>query len=277
MPERKKYRTICADPPWEIGDFPANLHAQGAGTTPCPYPTMTLDEIKALPVKSLADNRDADAHLYLWTTAGFLRDSYDVAEAWGFKPMYPLVWCKAPKGRGLGGQFQSNIEFALFCRRQGYLSIDAREPRPDVAAITARVGEITRAAGLSNGDLNALVGSSDIASWWTSALPHRCAVPKPEHWDTLVTAVPDLAELSESVASHNAAKGTNRKPAERGGWCETRWWVWPRGKHSEKPEAFLDVVESVSPGPYLEMFARRNRLGWDTWGNQSFEHVEMAA
>lgn len=50
-----------------------------------------------------------------------------------------------------------------------------------------------------------------------------------------------------------------------------------RHPHSEKPEAFLDVVERVSPGPYLEMFARRNRLGWDTWGNQSFEHVEMAA
>lgn len=48
------------------------------------------------------------------------------------------------------------------------------------------------------------------------------------------------------------------------------------GKHSQKPEAFLDLIEQVSPGPYLEMFARRNRLGWDTWGNESFEHVAMA-
>jgi N6-adenosine-specific RNA methylase IME4 len=54
-----------------------------------------------------------------------------------------------------------------------------------------------------------------------------------------------------------------------------QWWQWKRGEHSAKPEAFLDIVESVSPGPYLEMFARRNRLGWDTWGNQSLEHVEM--
>ena len=51
---------------------------------------------------------------------------------------------------------------------------------------------------------------------------------------------------------------------------------WPRQQqHSRKPEAFLDMVEQVSPGPYLEMFARRNRFGWDTWGNQSFEHVTM--
>lgn len=55
------------------------------------------------------------------------------------------------------------------------------------------------------------------------------------------------------------------------------WWEWSRGEHSAKPEAFLDLVESVSPGPYLELFARRNRLGWDTWGNESLEHVEVVA
>lgn len=48
------------------------------------------------------------------------------------------------------------------------------------------------------------------------------------------------------------------------------------GSHSKKPELFLDLIESVSPGPYLEMFARRNRLGWDTWGNEALEHVEVA-
>lgn len=62
------------------------------------------------------------------------------------------------------------------------------------------------------------------------------------------------------------------------------WWEWSRpyiGRggptHSAKPEAFLDLVERVSPAPRLEMFARRNRLGWHTWGNQSLEHVEVAA
>jgi len=41
------------------------------------------------------------------------------------------------------------------------------------------------------------------------------------------------------------------------------------------PGAFFDLVESVSPGPYLELFARRQRLGWDTWGNEALEHVKM--
>lgn len=40
--------------------------------------------------------------------------------------------------------------------------------------------------------------------------------------------------------------------------------------HSAKPEAFIDMVEQVSPAPYVELFARRQRLGWDTWGNQAF-------
>lgn len=47
--------------------------------------------------------------------------------------------------------------------------------------------------------------------------------------------------------------------------------------HSQKPECFLDYIEQVSPGPYVELFARRNRIGWDTWGNESLNHVEMPA
>lgn len=42
----------------------------------------------------------------------------------------------------------------------------------------------------------------------------------------------------------------------------------PRGEHSEKPEAFRRVIEHVSPGPYLELFARRRVPGWDAWGNE---------
>lgn len=53
---------------------------------------------------------------------------------------------------------------------------------------------------------------------------------------------------------------------------ESVWFNWPRmgpGSHSRKPEHFLDLVEQVSPGPYVELFARRHRLGWDVWGNES--------
>lgn len=42
----------------------------------------------------------------------------------------------------------------------------------------------------------------------------------------------------------------------------------PRGRHSEKPERFFTMVESMSPGPYLELFARKPRLDWTVWGNE---------
>ena len=53
------------------------------------------------------------------------------------------------------------------------------------------------------------------------------------------------------------------------------WFQWPRGAHSSKPDAFYDLVERVSPGPYLEMFARRARFGWDYWGDESLGTVEL--
>lgn len=44
-------------------------------------------------------------------------------------------------------------------------------------------------------------------------------------------------------------------------------FLWPRiGAHSVKPDAFGDLVEKCSPGPYLELFCRRPRMGWDSWG-----------
>jgi N6-adenosine-specific RNA methylase IME4 len=59
------------------------------------------------------------------------------------------------------------------------------------------------------------------------------------------------------------------------GRSERTWFEWPRGLHSAKPDAFLDLVEQISPGPYLELFARRQRLGWDTWGDEALCHVEL--
>lgn len=42
----------------------------------------------------------------------------------------------------------------------------------------------------------------------------------------------------------------------------------PVGAHSEKPDAFYSLVESCSPGPYLDVFARRHRAGWDVFGDE---------
>jgi N6-adenosine-specific RNA methylase IME4 len=58
-------------------------------------------------------------------------------------------------------------------------------------------------------------------------------------------------------------------------------WSQPRnadgGKvHSAKPDGALDLIEQVSPGPYIELFARRARFGWDYAGDESLATIEMA-
>ena len=59
------------------------------------------------------------------------------------------------------------------------------------------------------------------------------------------------------------------------------WHVWSQkygssGKtNSAKPDAFYDLVESVGHGPYLEMFSRRERLGWESWGNEALNPIEL--
>ncbi len=58
--------------------------------------------------------------------------------------------------------------------------------------------------------------------------------------------------------------------------AEGTWYAASRREHSAKPDLFLDLIERMEPGPYLEMFARRNRLGWDTWGNEALPHIEIA-
>lgn len=62
--------------------------------------------------------------------------------------------------------------------------------------------------------------------------------------------------------------------------AKSTWWNWKRPfnsgpVHSAKPDGFLDVVEQVSPGPYLEFFARRARFGWDYWGDESLGTAEL--
>jgi N6-adenosine-specific RNA methylase IME4 len=122
----RQYATIVADPPWEvaagrsIGRYePRSDGSQAFGVTdnsarPLAYPSMTVDAIKALPVRDLAA---ADSHLYLWTTNGYLEAAFSVAKAWGFRPTTTLVWAKNVMGGGLGGAFGISTEFCLFCRR----------------------------------------------------------------------------------------------------------------------------------------------------------------
>jgi N6-adenosine-specific RNA methylase IME4 len=53
------------------------------------------------------------------------------------------------------------------------------------------------------------------------------------------------------------------------------WFYAPVQEHSRKPEEQYAIIERCSPGPYLELFARRRHLGWHVWGNEVSSDVEL--
>jgi len=52
------------------------------------------------------------------------------------------------------------------------------------------------------------------------------------------------------------------------GKCQPTLFLSKRLPHSVKPDWFYSMCEEASPGPYLELFARRRRPGWDAWGSE---------
>ena len=169
--QQKTYKTILVDPPTDI-------HQKGGARGAIRhYPLMPIDRIKAMPVADLAE---PDAHLWLWSTAAALRDSYDVMEAWDFTPRSLFIWIK-PR-MGLGNFLRNAAEFMLFGTR----------------------------------------GKAPI----------------------LFKAQPN-------------------------------WLFAPVQDHSHKPEEQYAMIERCSPGPYLELFARRPQPGWDAWGNEIDSDIEI--
>lgn len=74
-----------------------------------------------------------------------------------------------------------------------------------------------------------------------------------------------------------ATRGPVRQKLDRREPQTLNWLCAPTEGHSIKPDAFLDLIERISHGPYLELFARRQRLGWDTWGDEALEHITLVA
>lgn len=87
------YSTIVADPPWHYdvrligGSSPGTF----GKSQPFPYSTMSIDEIRSLPVETLAAD---NCVLWLWTTNRWLPESFSVIRRWGFTYKQTLVWGK---------------------------------------------------------------------------------------------------------------------------------------------------------------------------------------
>lgn len=115
---RGHFRTICADPPWRFRTWSETNQAKSPSKH---YDLMTLDDIKALPVASLAAD---DAVLLLWSVNPMIPHALEVMTAWGFTyKTIGFVWAKttsrtdmswAPKYHmGLGYWTRANVEIVL--------------------------------------------------------------------------------------------------------------------------------------------------------------------
>ena len=120
-----KYKVIYADPPW-LYDNAGTQRSRGMARSA--YECMPIEEIKALPVASIADS---DCLLFLWATMPKLREALEVVETWSFKYITcAFVWIKLNPSvknalffqqkdiySGLGHWVNGNAELVLLGRK----------------------------------------------------------------------------------------------------------------------------------------------------------------
>ena len=109
-----RFGTILADPPWQFQNRTGKVAPEHKRLSR--YGTMTLEDIKGLPVQEVAA---PTSHLYLWVPDALLPVGLAVMEAWGFQYKSNLVWHKIRKdggsdGRGVGFYFRNVTELILF-------------------------------------------------------------------------------------------------------------------------------------------------------------------
>ncbi len=110
----KKYKTIYADPPWN--ERGAGKIKRGADKH---YDLMKVDEIKEM-ADFIEDLKHPEgAHLYLWTTNNYLKQAFEVIDAWNFEYITTITWVK--KKIGLGQYYRGLSEHCLFCRTEDVL------------------------------------------------------------------------------------------------------------------------------------------------------------
>lgn len=110
----RRFGAILADPPWQFQNRTGKVAPEHRRLNR--YGTMTLPEIKALPVVHAAA---PICHLYMWVPNALLPEGLDVMKSWGFQYKSNIVWHKIRKdggsdGRGVGFYFRNVTEVLLF-------------------------------------------------------------------------------------------------------------------------------------------------------------------
>jgi N6-adenosine-specific RNA methylase IME4 len=89
-----------------------------------------------------------------------------------------------------------------------------------------------------------------------------------EFKSVMVWCKPQMGTGNYVRVSHEFLLIASRGGLRPDGKNQTSWLVRERERHSAKPSAFCQIVERISPGPRIELFARAARPRWTVWGNE---------
>lgn len=135
MPMPGKYGIIYADPPWHYKVYSKKGEGRSAESH---YPTMSIDDIRALPVSELSGD---NCVLFLWITFPMLKEALSVIEAWGFQyKTVAFVWIKLNKKVaslfwGMGFWTRANAEFCILATKGRPKRISAKVHQVIVSAV----------------------------------------------------------------------------------------------------------------------------------------------
>ena len=126
-----QYPVIYADPPWKYEHPPMGATGRSIEAQ---YPTMTLDEIKAVNVAAVAS---PDSVLLLWATAPKLPECLEVMQEWGFTYRTNMIWVKDKIGTGY---YVRNKHELLLIGRRGEMPVPTPGTQPDSVIVAPRTG-----------------------------------------------------------------------------------------------------------------------------------------
>jgi N6-adenosine-specific RNA methylase IME4 len=206
-----RYACIVADPPWDLtlSGTRRRVKGGGHGAQKLDYQTMTIDEICALQVASIAL---PETHLWLWTTNQHLEDGFRVMRAWGFKYLAPIHWIKAS---GQGNWFVHRTQTLLFGYRERcvfplarYLPNIIESPKPELhsAKPGASFAYIEAVSPEPRIELFARRNRLGWDAWGNECLSVDLPLVPTEFEKAVEAALTDMQKLSQALATVDGLK-----------------------------------------------------------------------
>ena len=252
---------IIADPPWPYTRCPG-IRSRAVHH----YPTMTMKEICALPIKRIAHKA---CILIMWVTGPHLLHAGEVCKAWGFRYVgFFQHWHKtnthslALMTNGIGKYVRSSAHELVIMAQAGEA---AEEAAPATAAATAAAAAPAGGVRVSYSPAfytindHVLLDDSKLALLFRKGTIHSAYVTK------------DRSNVPTSVL-HAAADLAATQPPLRRLKMHDSVLLSPRGRHSAKPREFYERLFRVFTGTaqrdWIELFARETYQNMRCWGNE---------